>query len=56
MGAILTNYNQGYTSLGGRLDTYPNPRLRREGANGATEFRPAHELVEDDEERLGRHA
>jgi len=42
-------YDQGYTSLGGTNDTHPNPALRREGG-----YRPAYELVEDGEERLGR--
>lgn len=44
-------YDQGYTSLGGTEDTQPNPALKRGDAEG---FRPAYELVEDDEERLGR--
>ncbi|WPH04700.1 putative phosphoadenosine phosphosulfate reductase, rossmann-like alpha/beta/alpha sandwich [Acrodontium crateriforme] len=54
-------YDLGYTSLGGVGDTLPNPALRRDGevANGtkkedADSYRPAYELVEDDEERLGR--
>ncbi|PNP53211.1 hypothetical protein THARTR1_06421 [Trichoderma harzianum] len=42
----------GYTSLGGRGDTLPNPRLKKQGND--KEFRPAYELVDDDEERLGR--
>ncbi|KAF4869941.1 putative FAD synthase [Colletotrichum siamense] len=46
-------YDQGYTSLGGTQDTHPNPQLKKEGQNGAG-FRPAYELTEDDEERLGR--
>ncbi|KAL6799051.1 hypothetical protein GGI42DRAFT_355419 [Trichoderma sp. SZMC 28013] len=45
-------YDQGYTSLGGRGDTLPNPRLKKQGND--KEFRPAYELVDDDEERLGR--
>lgn len=45
-------YDQGYTSLGGRKDTVPNPRLKKEGSDDG--FRPAYELVDDDEERLGR--
>ncbi|GJD04709.1 phosphoadenosine phosphosulfate reductase [Colletotrichum higginsianum IMI 349063] len=43
----------GYTSLGGTQDTHPNPQLKKEGESGAS-FRPAYELTEDDEERLGR--
>ncbi|KAL7627303.1 3'-phosphoadenosine 5'-phosphosulfate sulfotransferase [Parahypoxylon ruwenzoriense] len=50
-------YDKGYTSLGGTDDTHPNPALLRDQntakANGQT-FRPAYELVEDKEERLGR--
>jgi len=48
----------GYTSLGGTTDTHRNPALRRpshsETGTPKFEFRPAYELVEDDEERLGR--
>ncbi|KAM0325880.1 hypothetical protein ACHAQA_007183 [Verticillium albo-atrum] len=47
-------YDQGYTSLGGTDDTLPNPALKKEGAGGEQVHRPAYELVEDDEERLGR--
>jgi len=51
-------YDLGYTSLGGTRDTLPNPALRRESvsASGSTvvDFRPAYELVQDQEERLGR--
>ena len=41
-------------------DTHPNPKLRKkvEGTHDKakipTRFRPAYELVEDEEERLGR--
>ncbi|KAF7945725.1 uncharacterized protein EAE97_004763 [Botrytis byssoidea] len=51
-------YDQGYTSLGGTTDTHPNPVLVAEDSKGDGEgevkFRPAYELVEDEEERLGR--
>ena len=60
-------YDRGYTSLGGTEDTHPNPALkldgetsqRKEGGNEEageqnTKFRPAYELWEDEEERLGR--
>ncbi|KAK7958431.1 phosphoadenosine phosphosulfate reductase, partial [Apiospora saccharicola] len=52
-------YDMGYTSLGGTDDTHPNPALRRkdddtEQEKTNTGFRPAYELMEDDEERLGR--
>lgn len=45
-------YDEGYTSLGGVGDTHPNPALKVEGKEGV--FKPAYELVEDEEERLGR--
>lgn len=44
-------YDLGYTSLGGTTDTHPNPALKT-GIDG--KFRPAYELVQDEEERLGR--
>ncbi|KAL9597661.1 MAG: hypothetical protein Q9219_004988 [cf. Caloplaca sp. 3 TL-2023] len=47
-------YDQGYTSLGGTNDTHPNPALRVEGPQGKISYRPAYELEEDREERLGR--
>ncbi|KAF2808323.1 adenine nucleotide alpha hydrolases-like protein [Mytilinidion resinicola] len=56
-------YDHGYTSLGGTTDTLPNPALLRDATlaqngnqNGAgtAKYRPAYELVEDEEERLGR--
>ncbi|KAF7947561.1 hypothetical protein EAE96_008646 [Botrytis aclada] len=47
-------YDQGYTSLGGTTDTHPNPVLVAEESKGEKKFRPAYELVEDEEERLGR--
>ncbi|KAK2614086.1 hypothetical protein N8I77_000944 [Diaporthe amygdali] len=48
----ISLYDQGYTSLGGTKDTHPNPLLKRQAEGEG--FRPAYELVEDDEERLGR--
>jgi FAD synthetase len=63
-------YDRGYTSLGGTTDTHPNPALARQpstqqvprldGSNRDTngppkpKFRPAYELEDDYEERLGR--
>ena len=47
-------YDQGYTSLGGTTDTHPNPVLRIDGIGDEGHFRPAYELEEDSEERLGR--
>ncbi|KAF3767001.1 adenine nucleotide alpha hydrolases-like protein [Cryphonectria parasitica EP155] len=48
----LSLYDKGYTSLGGTEDTHPNPHLKKE--DGARGFKPAYELTEDNEERLGR--
>ncbi len=45
-------YNRGFTSLGGTADTHPNPALALGGDKSG--FRPAYELMADDEERLGR--
>ncbi|KAK0651811.1 hypothetical protein B0T16DRAFT_87641 [Cercophora newfieldiana] len=45
-------YEQGFSSLGGVTNTRPNPALALD-ADGK-KFRPAYELVRDDEERLGR--
>lgn len=55
-------YDRGYTSLGGTTDTSPNPALKRvvvgdvPGGNKEPQemFRPAYELMDDYEERLGR--
>ncbi|KAK3906521.1 hypothetical protein C8A05DRAFT_11754 [Staphylotrichum tortipilum] len=46
-------YNRGFTSLGGVTDTRPNPALAVSG--DTSKFRPAYELRDDDEERLGRN-
>ncbi|KAI9751223.1 MAG: hypothetical protein M4579_006155 [Chaenotheca gracillima] len=51
-------YDLGYTSLGGTTDTHPNPALcTTAGGTNLSEkekYRPAYDLVESDEERLGR--
>jgi FAD synthetase len=51
-------YDLGYTSLGGTTDTHPNPVLKAHGdaseEMSSQEYRPAYELVDDEEERLGR--
>ncbi|CAK4031423.1 FAD synthase [Lecanosticta acicola] len=48
-------YDMGYTSLGGTDDTHPNPALAVASAEGGeVKYRPAYELVQDGEERLGR--
>lgn len=53
--AYCEMYDEGYTSLGGVGDTVRNPRLRVvEGGEGRESYRPAWELMEDGEERLGR--
>jgi len=45
----------GYTSIGGTADTHPNPALQLPADEGEQpRFRPAYELVEDEQERLGR--
>lgn len=47
-------YNRGFTSLGGTRNTRPNPALALDDDAGIKTFRPAYELVHDEEERLGR--
>ncbi|KAI1473764.1 hypothetical protein K445DRAFT_323498 [Daldinia sp. EC12] len=52
-------YDMGYTSLGGTDDTHPNPALKEDSKGSSSkadgqQFRPAYELTEDREERLGR--
>ncbi|KAI2620586.1 putative FAD synthetase [Hypoxylon sp. NC1633] len=52
-------YDMGYTSLGGTDDTHPNPVLKEQEKDFSSKahephFRPAYELKEDREERLGR--
>ncbi|ETS82921.1 hypothetical protein PFICI_04797 [Pestalotiopsis fici W106-1] len=48
-------YDKGYTSLGGTDDTHPNPVLKSGNEEKSDHFRPAYELIEDHEERLGRN-
>eukprot|EP00055_Hartaetosiga_balthica_P008022 m.28688 g.28688 ORF g.28688 m.28688 type:complete len:262 (-) comp6077_c0_seq4:244-1029(-) len=45
-----TLYDQGYTSLGSKVDTVPNPKLREEGGH----YLPAWLLANGKWERLGR--
>lgn len=54
-------YDQGYTSLGGTTDTHPNPALKTtdcedggDDAKDSVKYKPAYELHDDSEERLGR--
>lgn len=45
-------YDQGYTSIGSKADTSPNPKLQVEGKPG--QYLPAYTMREDNDERLGR--
>lgn len=47
-------YDRGFSSLGGMTNTRPNPALALDADAGT--FRPAYDLVRDDQERLGRDA
>ena len=40
-----------FTSLGGTLDTHPNPLLKITDGEG---FKPAYELLDESQERRGR--
>lgn len=44
-------YNIGYTSIGNRKNTVPNPHLLNDDKKT---YRPAYELTDDDLERAGR--
>lgn len=48
--AYCSMYDAGYTSLGGRRNTSPNPALRRDDGT----YRPAYELQDGALERAGR--
>ena len=41
-----------FTSLGGMLDTHPNPLLKNAEGKG---FKPAYELLDESQERCGRN-
>jgi len=47
-------YDQGYTSLGGRSNTSPNPNLIQLDKNGVQKFKPAYCLEDGSQERAGR--
>ena len=49
-------YDNGYTSLGNKKNTLPNPHLKIEGnkSGGEAKYRPAHELENAEWERDGR--
>ena len=49
-----TLYDRGYTSLGSRSNTQPNPHLICTDEKGQTVFRPAYELKDGSLERAGR--
>ena len=42
-----------FTSLGGTLDTHPNPLLKNTNGKG---FKPAYELLDESQERCGRES
>ena len=48
-------YDQGYTSLGDKDNTFPCPKLEYVDEFGRTAFHPAHKLQMETEERDGRH-
>jgi FAD synthetase len=45
-------YDVGYTSIGNKKNTRPNPQLASQDHPGT--FRPAYELLDDSLERAGR--
>jgi len=47
-------YDQGYTSLGEKHNSQPNPSLKVEGANGEYHYRPAYTLQDGALERMSR--
>jgi len=47
-------YDQGYTSLGGRSNTSPNPNLIQTDENGVQKIKPAYYLEDESQERAGR--
>ena len=47
-------YDQGYTSLGSRTSTTPNPNLGYKNEQGKEKFKPAYCLEDGTQERAGR--
>ena len=47
-------YDQGYTSLGNKKNTKPNPHLKVSSESGVVSYKPAHELEDGRWERDGR--
>merc|ERR1712130_1098642 len=48
-------YDRGYTSLGAKQSTIPNPELKVVDENGKITYRPAYMLTKNSAERSGRH-
>ena len=48
---LVTGFDCRFTSLGGTLDTHPNPLLKSPDGKG---FKPAYELLDESQERCGR--
>jgi len=48
-------YDRGYTSLGSRKSTIPNPELKVVDENGKISYRPAYTLKKNSSERSGRN-
>jgi FAD synthetase len=47
-------YSRGYTSIGKRSTTSPNPELAIKGEDGEIQYSHADQLTDDSKERLGR--
>ena len=47
-------YSRGYTSIGRKSNTVPNPELMIQLPDGSVEYAHADQLVDDSKERLGR--
>ena len=48
-------YDRGYTSLGSRQTTVPNPELQLIDENGKISYSPAYTLKKNSSERSGRN-
>ena len=47
-------YDRGFTSLGEKNNSQPNPVLKIEGEENENQYRPAYELTDNSKERLSR--
>ncbi|XP_039285669.1 FAD synthase isoform X2 [Nilaparvata lugens] len=47
-------YDQGYTSIGNKSNTFPNPKLSFIDSDGVKKFHPAYTLDDESAERAGR--